>query len=330
MSKEESKAKHIYLFHGANSYESHQQLKFWRDQFIKKYGDESLEIIEGNKIDPIKFNTDTEAIPLFSEKRMIVVRNIFSKGKKETLKNLAENLKKSASECLVIFYEDGSADKRLALYKKIKSIGEVKEFTTPTPQTLNKWVLDKAKELEIEIDFPNVKHFGEVVGANLWNLSSELEKLRTLANGQKITRRMIDEVCIPCIGSSIFKLTDSISQKNLKESLKVLEILSDSGEDLIRIFFMIVRHFRILLQVHEMVNKGERPASITKKLKQHPFVIQKTSQQSRNFKQEKLEDIYGELLELDRKTKTGIIRSYGRDNRELMLAIEQLIINCCN
>jgi DNA polymerase III subunit delta len=331
MSKEEtnSKAKHIYLFHGENSYESVKQLNFWRDQFIKKYGNESLENIDGKKMNPLQFNTNIEAIPLFSEKRMMIVKNVFSKGKKETLQSLAKNLKKSADECLIVFYEEGSADKRLSLYKKIKAIGEVKYFPALEPRILSKWILDESKSLKIEIDFPNAKYLSEVVGANLWNLSKELQKLKTLANGQKISRKMIDDICIPCITSSVFKLTDSISQKNLKESLKVLEILSDSGEDLIRIFFMIVRHFRILLQVHEMINKGDNAHSITKKLKQHPFVIQKTSQQSRNFSQAKLEEIYQELLELDRKSKTGIIKSYGRDNRELMLAIEQLIINCC-
>ena len=92
---------------------------------------------------------------------------------------------------------------------------------------------------------------------------------------------------------------------------------------------MIVRHFRILIQVHEMAGKNENQHSITQKLKQHPFVIQKTLQQSRNFTSEQLEEIYEKLLEIDVKFKTGIIKTYQQDDSEYKLAMEKLIIECC-
>ncbi|MEK7086110.1 MAG: hypothetical protein AAB953_03810, partial [Patescibacteria group bacterium] len=89
------------------------------------------------------------------------------------------------------------------------------------------------------------------------------------------------------------------------------------------------RHFRILIQVHELINKGENSFTITKKLQQHPFVIQKTSYQEKNFSKEKLEKIYQQFLEIDTKVKTGIIKSYKTDEKEFELAIEKLIIDCC-
>ena len=92
---------------------------------------------------------------------------------------------------------------------------------------------------------------------------------------------------------------------------------------------MIVRHFRILIQVHEMVNKGENSFSITKKLKQHPFVIQKTSAQSKNFNQKKLEEIYRNMLETDKNLKTGVIKYYGKDNKQVTdsATIDQFPLN---
>lgn len=92
---------------------------------------------------------------------------------------------------------------------------------------------------------------------------------------------------------------------------------------------MIVRHFRILLQVNDLIEKHESPKTIEKKLKQHPFVIKKTSQQSRNFNNQTLEKIYQELLNIDIGTKTGKIKTYPANNNEFQLAIEQFIIHCC-
>ena len=197
------------------------------------------------------------------------------------------------------------------------------------PNEISKWILDRANKERIKISFINVNYLGQNCGPNLWHVSSELEKLKLFANGQEINKKMIDEVCIPSISASIFKLTDAIAQKNIQASLRTFKSLEESGEDLIKVFFMIVRHFRILIQVHEMVNKGEKSFSITKKLKQHPFVIQKTSEQSKNFTQKKLEEIYATMLQIDKNIKTGVIKYYGKDNKQFILAIEKLIIECC-
>lgn len=328
------KSKHIYLFHGENSYDSFQKVANWQNQFRSKYGEDALEIIDGGKLDVASFNTNIESPPFLSEKRLVIIKNLFqqkaTEKHKAKLQQIAKNLDKCIDECILIFHETGNADKRTALYKKIAKIGTAEEFKTPDQAAINKWILEKAKSLKLSMDFKTSNFFSQYCGQNLWSLAKEMEKLQTYSNGSPITTEMIEDICIPSISSSIFKLTDSLSQKRLKESIKTVETLTDSGEDLIRIFFMIVRHFRILIQVKDMVQKNETRQTIIKKLKQHPFVIQKTTQQSQNFGSEQLQNIYAQLLEIDRKSKTGAIRIYGRDNSELKLAIQQLIIDCCN
>ncbi|MFA7685275.1 MAG: hypothetical protein WCX95_00560, partial [Candidatus Gracilibacteria bacterium] len=95
------------------------------------------------------------------------------------------------------------------------------------------------------------------------------------------------------------------------------------------IFFMIVRHFRILIQVKEMLDKNENQNTMIKKLQLHPFVIQTACKQAKNFTIPQIENIYKTLLDIDRKVKTGVIKGYAENNSEFQLAIEKLIINCC-
>jgi DNA polymerase-3 subunit delta len=324
--------KTVYLFHGENSYSSTEKLKFWQVAFVKKYGDESnIETIEGKKLDARQFETNIETMPFLIEKRFIIIKNFFSTAKKEDerLKQMATSIEKTPDFCIIIFHENKSADKRTSLYKKIVKIGKVEEFKAPAPPEIANWIIQKAKKEGIKISMANAHYLSQHAEPELWQISNELEKLKIYANGEEITQEMIDKLIKISLTASIFKFTDAIGQKNTKQSIKTLETLKENGEELGKIFFMLVRHFRILIQVQDMISKGEPEHSITKKLGQHPFVIKKTCQQSRNFTSEGLVKIYQELLEIDKNSKIGIIKSIQGDYSEYQLAIEKLIINCC-
>jgi DNA polymerase-3 subunit delta len=321
----------IFLFYGEDTYSSNQKAKFWRDQFMKKYGDNSnIEIFDGKTLDITQFATNIGTIPFLCEKRLIIIKNFLSTANREDQKSIATTLEKAPPFCILVFHETSAPDKVASLYKKIKKIGKIEEFKHLTPLELTNWILKQAKSQNINISRVTANYLSLHCGSELWRISSELEKLKTFANNQEITQEMIDEFVTPSLSASIFKLTDAISEKNPKVSIRTLETLKETGEELTRIFFMIVRHFRILLQVHEMASKGENQYSITKKLKQHPFVIQKTLSQSKNFTQEQLEKIYAALLQIDIDFKTGIIKSYQGDDSEYKLAMEKLIIECCS
>ncbi len=327
MTKEPANQPNIYLFFGEDTYSSNQKVKFWKDQFIKKYGEESnIEIIDGKELEPSKFITNIETLPFLCDKRLMIIKDYLSKEKREDQKIISEALNRAPDFCIIVFHETGPPDKVGSLYKKIKKIGKLEEFTPLTPAQLTNWIQKKCKT----IDISTANYLAIHCGNELWRISTELKKLEVYAGpATQITKKMIDELVTPALSASIFKLTDAISERKPTQSIKTLETLKETGEELTRVFFMIVRHFRILIQVHEMAGKNENQHSITQKLKQHPFVIQKTLQQSRNFTSEQLEEIYEKLLEIDVKFKTGIIKTYQQDDSEYKLEMEKLIIECC-
>lgn len=325
-----STAKTVFLFYGEDTHTSNEKVALWKTEFIKKYGEEAnVEVLDGKSLDIRSFVTNLESIPFLCEKRLIIIKNFLEKGGKEDQKIVADALEKTPDFAIVLFHETEVPNKTTSLFKKIKKIGKIEEFAPLSQQEALKWTLNKAKKEDIKISTVVANYLNLQCGIELWRISTELEKLKTYADGKEITQSMIDELVTPSLTASIFKLTDSIAAKNVKESLKTFETLNNSGEDLTMVFFMIVRHFRILIQVQEMAQKKENQATMAKRLKQHPFVVLKTASQSKNFTQQKLEEIYKNLLEIDRKFKTGIIKSYPGDNREYSLAIEKLIIECC-
>ena len=320
----------LFLFYGENTFASSEKLNTWKKAFIQKYGEEGLEEIEGKKLIIKNFITDAESLPFLSEKRMLIVKDYLKKGKTDDQKILAANLEKIPESTVIIFQESESPDKRLSLYKKLKKIAKTEEFKTLTTSQLNKWILDRSQTLGLNMSFSAASYLSEHCGSDLWTIKNEIQKLESYANGRTITAQMINEITTPSLHSSIFKLTDSIAAKKAKEAIQTLTILNESGEDLIRSFYMIVRHFRILIQIKELSQQGESRSSMQKKLKQHPFVIQKSASQCQNFSQEKLTQIYANLLIIDTKTKTGQIQISSVDNRALQLEVEKLILQCCS
>jgi len=326
----EEKAKNIYLFYGEDTYMSSQKVNFWKDQFVKKYGeDANIQVINDKKIDINKLGTDITSVPFLCDKRLIIVKDLLNNLKPEDQKKFAKFLEKTPDFCILVFHETEKFDKTRSLFKKIKAIGKIEEFKPMSLRDLQNWTLKQAQQKKINIDPFTINFLIQHCGTELWRLSSELDKLATYANNEKITKEMIEQLVPASLSASIFKLTDSLATKNTKESLRTLSLLKQTGQDITRVFFMIVRHYRILIQVKDMYERNENKASITKRLRQHPFVIQKSLAQCNMIDLNRLKKIYENLLEIDKGFKTGRIKIIQQDDSQYLLAIEKLIINCC-
>ncbi len=170
----------------------------------------------------------------------------------------------------------------------------------------------------------------ETVGPNLWQMSQEVEKLSLYSRSQPLNVEAIEALASPNVSASIFKLTDYLAQKNSRSSIKTLSTLIQSGEDLFRIFSMIVRHFRILIQIKACIEKKMERQQIIQKTKEHPFAISQGMSQCKNFNFEKLGEIYGKLLQIDIAAKSSRIKTTTGDNSELRLSLEKLIVELCS
>jgi len=323
----------IYFFYGEDSYSISKKIKFWTDQFEKKHGgDMNIEVIEGESLNPKEFGTNLQALPFLAEKRLTIVKNFLKSAIAEDQKIVAEILETEVPDfCILVFTENTPPDKRTTLFKLLNKKAKVEEFNQLNPPKLTNWIIEEITKREGQIGRAEADLLAQRVGPNLWQLSNEIDKLISATDkSSPITKKTIEDLVIPSLSSSIFKLTDLIATKNRKDSLRVFKTLVDSGEELTMIFYMLARQFRILIQAHSLVNEGNNPASIAKKLKQHPFVATQASNQSKNFTHEQFKKIYEQLLEIDKSFKTGRIKITSVDNRELLLEIEKFIINTCN
>jgi len=137
-------------------------------------------------------------------------------------------------------------------------------------------------------------------------MHQEIEKLISFKKNRPITQEDINLLVSGKIKSNIFNLVDAMGTKNRKSALRLLNNELISGTSVIQLLGMIVRQFRILLEIKETLKNDSQISKreISLKLNLHPFVAQKALEQARNYTLGELKNIYKKLLSIDIKTKT--------------------------
>ena len=205
---------------------------------------------------------------------------------------------------IIVFWVE-KPDKRLGLFKFLKSKAKVKEFSLLKGSQLKNWIKDYIKEQKGEIDNLAIDKLIEYVGKDLWRMSNEINKL--LNYNRTIKNESIELLVKPEIDLNIFNMVDALGHKDKNKALKMFKQYLEKREDENYLLTMFIYQIRNLIK-----------AKSGGKLDMHPFVIQKSRQQANNFEWDDLKKIYYQLLTIDFDTKTG--RADSKTALELWLA----------
>jgi DNA polymerase-3 subunit delta len=182
----------------------------------------------------------------------------------------------------------------------------VKLFDLPTGATLVRWIRARAKAEHGEMSLEAAQALAEVED-DPRALGNEITKLLTYVNFARPVELEDVQTLTPAGGEAIiWNMVDAIGQRRGPAAQRELHKLLEGSEPLY-ILSMIVRQYRLLLQVREMLNERKSQADIAAALKMSTYPVGKISGQARNFKVEDLEQIYRRLLEYDVEIKTGRI-----------------------
>lgn len=307
----------ILFFFGEDTYRLNQKLKALKEKFISaSLGDTNLAILDGETITYDKMIRQILAMPFLAKTRLVIVENIFKKGKKEILEKIPNILTKVPSSTVLVFVEEGLPDRRTSLFKKLNQPGQAhstssvqaQEFKLLESEPLKRWLKKEVEERGGDIDSASTSKLIDYIGSDLWRMSNEIEKLSSY--GKKITPENIELLVQPQIQSNIFDLMDAIADRNLKKSMKELYQLFDDGKAEHYILSMIVLEYRNLLIAKDLNQRAAGKLNqwtLAKKASMHPFVAQKTLALASKYSLEDLKKIYGVLLNFDYKIKTGKI-----------------------
>ena len=328
----------IFLY-GQDNFRSREKLNEIIERF-KKCGrnDLNLEIFNGENLEFNSFKNALTTLSFFSSKRLIVVKNLLTKGPVKLLEEFNEyGSKLNSKGAVVVFWEEKDSDKRTKLFKFFKKTGKCQEFKLLENYQITDWI-----KKELEKNFEKIKQgpigaiknesclisseaqkkIAAFVGSDLWQMKNEINKLVFYKLG-RIESDDIDALIASSITSNVFDIVDALGNKNRKDALKFLHEQLEKGENAIYLFTMIVYQFRNLIKVKslaEPISKADEftgarrqnsgylnSQSISKKTGLHPYVAQKTITQTKKFSLTELKENCQELLNLDLSIKTGKI-----------------------
>jgi DNA polymerase III subunit delta len=150
----------------------------------------------------------------------------------------------------------------------------------------------------------------EIVGDDLDELTTEVDKLATWAGRDSITLRDVQQLAAGRAETAIFAVTDAWGRRDVAATLRSAEELMErshrarSGE-LMRIVGSMVGHVGRVRRCQKLAEEGVRPRDAASSLKMHPFVAEKAFQQAASYSAEELADAIVRLAELDAAAKGG-------------------------
>ena len=226
-----------------------------------------------------------------------------------------------------IFFIENNIDKRKKIYKEIIKLeksneAEIKEFLIPVNFQFDNWIKETVEKSDGKIDKEAVsalaislvrglqqkdKNKKIILSYNLWEAKSEIEKLISYCSDREITKNDVELLVKSKVDMNIFNLIDSISSKNKRKAVNLLNEQIDEGTNEIYMLTMFVYQFRNLLKVKSLLNSGMSSSEIASETRMHPFVVQKSIEQCGKFEMDDLKKIYKKLFDADLAIKTGKI-----------------------
>lgn len=317
--------KPVYLFYGPEEYLKKYYVNAIEKLILEKSTRDLNRIVIEDNISASKIIDNCESYPVFSQKKMLLVKNSGyfkgSGGNKEEIEKVTEYLKNLPDYVCLIFYES-EADKRLKIYKAIESEGLVVEIPYQKPADLVKWVVNVTKANGKKISMETASILVEKSSEDMTEILNEINKLIVYTGERDIIRdEDVMEVCNTSIKSRIFDLTDAIIEKDIVKTLRYLDDLITLREPIPVIIYMIARQFRQILEVKANLSKGVPLKDVAAKLKIPPFIAGRIQKQADRFSFEQLNQAICDIFECDLSIKTGKIR----DKAAVEMLISKLI-----
>jgi DNA polymerase III subunit delta len=304
----------IIFLHGEDSFRSQQKLREYKERFLKKYGGHAdLIVIDVEESPDVDIFKTAGSAGLFSPVRLIVVENLISRLNRESQETFVGLLKLrknilSGKDVVIILYEKDDIRGTSPLYKFLQKHADCQKFERLNGIALHKWINTRLSEFgsRVALSSKAAEKLAAYAAGNTRVINNELQKLVNFKESGEISEKDIDCLATAIATTTIFETIEAASSGNKKLALKLLHEHLNKNEDPFYILSMYVYQFRNMLKINEIFWNGVTDKTTLSKItKIHPFVIQKTLSQLRNFSMPKLKNIYRELQKLDEDAKNG-------------------------
>lgn len=319
----------IHVFHGDSEFEKSEAIAALR----RGIGDDpslwdlNCTVLDGRTVTLTALQHHCDTPPFLGEYRLVIVNELPGKddGSAETgwLQELSAYLPHVPETTHLVLNVGKALPPRHRLLTAVAALGpkgDVRLFALPALKggELARWVERRAQRKGARLGPGVADDLATFIGPDLRRMDNELEKLVLYAGGRAVTREDVRKLVPYAQEASIFAMVDALALRQTAQALRLLTQLHNEGAHPLYLLTMIVRQYRILLQVKELMGQGLDQEAIAARLGLHPFPTGKAMAQAQRYRFEQLVNIYDRLLATDVAIKTG--------QMEALLALNVLVV----
>ncbi len=308
-----------FLVYGEDNYRSRLTLASLRAKFLAARDATGMNVtrLRAGQAGLDQVSEALFSAPFLAEKKLVILED-WLKAPAADQEKITEFLGRLPDSTNAIFFEAaGPAElKKSPLLPLLAKEKYTVECPALDAAAAGRFVRDECRAAGADIQPRAVQTLTALLGTDSWRLHQEAGKLGAYAAGLAagkgkplITEAMVAEMVRGSQEESIFAFLDSCTAGRDREAIASLERLFDSGVPELQVVAMLLRQFRILLSVRDLMSRGERGQdAVARKLGLHPYPAGKAMAAAGRFSGEYLRDRYRELVEIDRAAKTGLGR----------------------
>ncbi|WP_206460786.1 DNA polymerase III subunit delta [Anaerovorax sp. IOR16] len=327
----DGKLKQVLFFYGRESYLVNWALEVLIDKYINPACKElDISQFDGTLVSVKDIINTCETLPLFSEKKLVIIKDfaplsgIKRKGfGDEEEKKLIEYIKDLPETTMLIFSAD-SADKRRKLYKSVAQTGEAYEFSQLDEKQLTAFINKRLKSAE-RIAKPGVisqfiaytGYYDKESDYTLYCLENDIKKALFHSQNPELTLEDFKGTASANIDTNVFAMMDALSKGDKQQGFLLLHNILQSGENTYKILALICSQFELMFCVKEMQKDGLMLSAMVKELGAHEFRVKKALQFADRYTIDHLRTMLKRAYEVDNNIKSGIL--------DQTLALELLI-----
>jgi DNA polymerase-3 subunit delta len=279
------------------------------ERLRQRFSPDAVEIHPASEVDGADAVAACNALGLFaSEGRLIVVDGV-EQWKAPDAKEVADYLKAPAPATTLALV--GAEMKKDAPLAKAVTAGKGELLLWDVPQrALQRWVSEQFALHGTKAEPEACRALLELVGDDVYDLSSEIDKISTWAAGDAVTAGDVEQLVAARAETTNFALTDAWGARDVEAVLHASEgLLERSGEPrsrtIPRIVGILTGHVASVRRAQAFDAQGIPAKDAAATLKRHPYYVSKLYAQARNYDSDELRDVTVRLAELDHALKGG-------------------------
>ena len=295
----------ICYLYGEESFLVDRAVKMLLDRAIDaSLRDFNFNVFYGNESKGIDIADAVQTLPMFADRRAVLVKRAesLSAAACEALLPCIQN--PAAGTCLI--FSGTKIDQRKKFFTDLKKHGSLVEFKRLYDNKLPGFILSESGAHGKPIDSAAADLLSFLIGNNLQELSSQIEKLAVFTGSRpRITLEDVRAVASSSKAFTVFELAKFLCLKDLANALKSLDTLFRNGEEMPMMIGALSRHFRQLWRVRELLDRKAAKPDIGREVGINPYFLDDMIAQARNFERTRLGSIFSELYRCDLASKTG-------------------------